>query len=164
MAGDIEIAGIRTRFADPKAALKDLQAFARSCGGWAQLLDAGHVVGRDHITSAHEHARRAIERGTNATGSIEMELLLYASGERQISRAIERMGVRAGRPSVAVLGGGVSLDDVRSRFGWTTDDSLLRPTRVKLRALGCSDTEIRTAGNRAVDMALERVARVDLVK
>lgn len=164
MADEIEIMGIRTRLTDPKAALSELQAFARSRGGWAQLLDAECVIGRDHMISAHEHARRALKEETNATVSLEMEFLLYASGERQISKAIAAVGVRAARPFVAVLGGGVPPGEVLSRLGWERDDRLVRPRPAKLKTLGFSDTEIRSAGDRAVDLVLERVARVDLIK
>jgi len=163
MAGDVEIVGIRTRLVDPKATLAELQAFARSRGGWAQLLDAGHVVGRDHLLSALEHARRAMDQGTNTTGSLEMEFLLYASGERQISKAIDLTGVRAGRPFVAVLGGPF-IADVLERFGWTRDDRFLGAGTVKLRNIGFAPAEIRSAGPAATDLVLERVARVDLIK
>ncbi len=164
MAGDIEIAGIRTRLADPKRALAELQTFARSRGGWGQLLDAAHVVGRDHLVAAHALAKRAFDRGTNATASMEMEFLLYASGERQISRAIEAAGVRKRRPFVLVVSGGVPADEVARTFGWTRDDALLRPTASKLRALGFTAKEVEASAGSAVDLALERTARVDLIK
>ena len=64
----------------------------RSKGGWGQILNPVSVFGRDHLVSALGHARRAIEERRNTTDSIEMEFLLYVSGERQISKAIEVAG------------------------------------------------------------------------
>jgi len=159
----IEIVGVRTRLADPKAALADLQAFARSRGGWAQILDADHVVGRDHLVSAYEHARRAMETSTNTTDSLEMELLLHASGERQIAKAIEVAGAKPSKPFVVVV---VAIDaaDVLRRFGWMRDDSVMKASIEKLRAIGFTASEIEAAGPSVLDLGLERVARVALRK
>ncbi len=164
MAGGIEVAGVRAGLDDPKAALAELQAFARSRGGWVQLLDAGGILGRDHVVSAFEHARRAFEQGTNTTGSLEMELLLYASGERQISKALAAVGVKARRPFVVACGRGLRAGEVLRRAGWRRDDGVLAAAPAKLRALGVSGAERRSAGPRAEDLILERVARVDLLK
>ncbi len=158
------IVGVRTRLDDPKEALARVQAFARSRGGWAQLLDAAHVMGTDHVRSAYDHARRAIERGTETTNSLELEVLLYASGEHQIARAIDRIGVKPRRPFVLVLGGGVRPEEVLGKFRWTPDDDVVRPSMRKLRALGFAAKEIETAGDAATDLVLELVARVDLLK
>ena len=163
MAGDIEVCGVRDGLPDPRAALADLRRFARSRGGWAQILDAGRVLGRDHVLSAFEHARRAFEQGTNTTTSIEMEFLLYASGERQISKAIEVAGLRAGRPFV-VVAEGLRVGDILRRFGWRRDDRVVKATPAKLRAFGFSKEEMRSAGASVAALVLERVARVDLIK
>jgi len=161
---EIEIVGVRTPLRDPKAAVAELRTFARSKGGWAQILDAGHVVGADHVISAFEHAHRAIERGSQKTNSLEVELLLYASGEHQISRAIERVGARAGKPFVLVVGGGLSAAEVLRRFKWSRDNGVFAANVQKLRAFGFNKTEIDSAGPRATDLILEKVARVDLLK
>src|SRR3989304_4798972 len=163
MAGGAENGGIPARGRGPQATPPRAGGGAPPRGGWAQLLDAGHVVGRDHLLSALEHARRAMDQGTNTTGSLEMEFLLYASGERQISKAIDLTGVRAGRPFVAVLGGPF-IADVLERFGWTRDDRFLGAGTVKRRNIGFAPAEIRSAGPAATDLVLERVARVDLIK
>ncbi len=105
-----------------------------------------------------------MDQGTNTTSSFEMELLLYASGERQVSKAIAAAGVKAGRPFVAVSGGGLRIRALLERFGWRTDDRVLAATPAKLRSLGFSKEEIAAAGASAPDLVLERVARVDLVK
>ena len=162
--GILEIIGIRGGLDDPKATLAELQEFVRARGGWAQIVDADHVAGREHVLSAVEHARRSIDRGLGASGKFELEFLLYLSGERQISRAIEAAGVRPGRPFVMILGDGPSAEEVLERFRWTSDASLIAPGLKKLRALGFSRAEIEAAGAAALDLPLERVARVDLLK
>ena len=160
----IEVIGVRGRLKDPKATLAEFQGFVRSRGGWGQLLDAGHVAGRDHILSAADHARRAIDRGLASSGTFELEFLLYVSGERQISKAIETAGVRPGRPFIAIVADGPDTREVLERFGWREDPSLIETSPAKLRALGFSKAEIEAAGERSADLVLEKVARVDLMK
>ena len=160
----IDVIGVRRGLRDPKATLAEFQGFVRSRGGWGQLLDADHVAGRDHVLSAADHARRAIDRGLASSGTSELELLLYVSGERQISKAIETAGVRTGRPFIAVVVGGPDSREVLERFGWRADPSVVETSPAKLRALGFSQTEIEAAGERSADLVLEKVARVDLMK
>ena len=164
MTVDLVIFGVRTPIADPKAVLADLRAYMHSKGGWAQILNPESVFGRDHLVSALGHARRAIEQGRNTTDSVEMEFLLYVSGERQISKAIEAAGAKAQQPFVVVIPGGESAEDVLLRFSWERDDKLLDPTGSRLRGAGFSTEEIESAGESARDLILERVARVDLIK
>ncbi|MCG7845347.1 MAG: hypothetical protein MIO90_07955, partial [Methanomassiliicoccales archaeon] len=57
------------------------------------LMDADKVCGPDHLESAVIHARRAFEQGTAASNTLGMEVMLYASGERQISKAKKKMGL-----------------------------------------------------------------------
>ena len=160
----IEIIGVRGGLKDPKATLAEFQDFVRTRGGRGQLLDAGHVAGRDHILSAANHARRAIDRGLASSGTFELEFLLYVSGERQISKAIETAGVRPGRPFIAVAADGPGSREVLERFRFRADPSLVETSPAKLRALGFSKAEIEAAGERSADLVLEKVARVDLMK
>jgi len=161
---DVVIVGVRRGLDDPRATVAEIQDFARSRGGWAQLADSEHVAGRDHVLSAVDHARRSMDRGLGASGRLELEFLLYLSGERQLSRAIDVAGVRPGRSFVAVVGDGPSRDELLERFQWTPDESLLPCNPKKLAALGFSKAEIESAGAMATDLALEKVARVDLLK
>ncbi len=164
MGDALVIFGVRTPISDPKAALEDLRAYARSTGGWAQILNPEAVLGRDHLSSAFEHARRAFEQGRNTTDSIEMEFLLYVSGERQISKALEVAGARARQPVVVAIASGGSAEDLLARYSWERDDALLEATLARLRRAGFSKEEIDSAGSNASDLILERVARVDLIK
>jgi len=163
MGDEPVVFGVRM-VADPKAALGRLQTTVRERGGWAQLFDAEAVLGRDHIVSAVHHAERAVAENRNTTGSLEMEILLYVSGERQISKAIAAAGARPGRPAVAVISGPLGAQEVLPALGWERDDSLLEPTPARLQSAGFSKKEIEAAGGNATDLILERVARVDLIK
>lgn len=67
-----------------------------------QAFDARYVVDRAHLERAVELAERERERGAAIADDPGVEILLYAAGRRQISRALE-MGVSAGECPVAVV-------------------------------------------------------------
>ena len=66
------------------SALKDLQS---RHGCIAQALDADLVVSERHIFFAAEKALAAFSEGRNIAKNRGMEIMRYASGERQIERA-----------------------------------------------------------------------------
>jgi len=130
------------------------------------LMDARMVFGRVHVESAVEHAARAFKRGTNVASSMMMEVLLYASGERQLSSAIEKMGVRDGTRQVAiVVSDRMKQKTILRELGISADDSVLGARAGRLTAFGV--TPKATSGvpkEKAADLALERVALVDIKK
>lgn len=128
-------------------------------GGDVVLLNPDLVCGRSHITSAVQHAERAFERKTNRSKNILTETILYAAGERQIGKALEKMRPipGSGKMAAAIFG----IEDLRlESIGMTRDDSLLEPSDEKLRRLGI----IPEPGISAEKLALEHVAAVDLLK
>ncbi len=133
------------------------------------MLDAELVFGREHILSAFEHAERAFRNGTNTAKTLGTEVLLYSSGERQISVAIGKMGIRDGSKRVAVA----ILDDLEDdriselleRLGLKRDDDVLLPGGKDLKAFGISEKELATVPEeKRYDLVLEKVALVDLIK
>lgn len=128
------------------------------------VLDGRAVFGTDHLSSAYYHASRAIREGRNTSDSVVMETLLYASGERQLSSAIRKMGVRQESEEVVVarLGGGeVDLGPGWERLPATPTDA----DREMYLAFGLTPEELGTVGrDRWPDLVLERVAAVDVVK
>lgn len=143
---------------------------------FVQLLDASFVCGLLHLEQAARLARRAFQRGTNSARDLGLELLLYASGERQLDRALAKMGVT---PRTATLAVCVLAKDERAdlanavaaaeaaltRLGWTRDDAILAASKDKAWRFGVTAAEIETVGEaRAADLVLERVALVDALK
>ncbi len=159
---DFEIVGGRIEAVEPSLLLGRLQSLRR---GRALALDAGMVCGREHLESAVEHARRAFDRGTNSANDIMMETMLYASGERQISKAREKMGVKEASGEVALILFGAHKQEVLLISGLTEDESVLVCTEDKLRRFGIGPRELEAAPpGMSVDLVLERVAFVDILK
>jgi KEOPS complex subunit Cgi121 len=130
------------------------------------LSESKVLAARLGIETALEHASRAFERGGNAATTKMLEVMLYASGERQLSSAIEKMGVKAATTRVAVVVSEQSkLADVFQSLDIERDDGVLEGDISKLAAFGIAKEEIETVGKeKACDLVLERVARVDLLK
>ena len=128
-------------------------------GGDAVLLDPDMVCGRDHIVTAVMHAERAFKNGTNRSKTLLTETILYAAGERQIGRAMEKMRPKeGGRGMVAVLFG---IGDPRlDMIGAERCDDLLEASPQKARNLGADMFD----GVSCEDAVLEHVAMTDLLK
>ena len=132
-----------------------------------QLFDAATVFSSDQLRSAAAHALRAKERGTMRTGSLAVEMLLYASGRRQIKEAMAVMGLTARTERVAAVllgpGAAASAPHLLNALG-------LAPLSEKegsggacaLERLGVSAKG--AAPEQMADLALEQVALLDIEK
>ena len=144
--------------------IKDLQS---RHGCVVQVLDAEKVVSERHISFAAEKAFDAFTQGRNIAKDAGMEILRYASGERQIERAL-CMGISDYTKRIALI-----LASFGSQKSWPDAADLSR--LVKLDGLGCSfsnmavreafnisSAEIEAVGEaRIEDLVIERVALAD---
>ena len=140
-----------------------------------QFLDAERVAGWQHLYFAALNALLAFISERKVSKSLAMEVILHASAQRQIRKAIELMGVKCKSANVAVVIIGESAETVRSalsvvsrRIGKDPDDAVLEITEEKAQvireAFGVTETELETVivnGNSKqalVDLIIERVA------
>lgn len=68
-----------------------------------QFFDADYIAGKPHLYFAVLNALKAFEQGRNISEKLEVEILLYASGKRQIDRAIEMIGIKPKTSKIALL-------------------------------------------------------------
>ena len=128
-------------------------------GGEVVLLDPEMVCGMDHILSAVMHAERALRNGTNRSKTLLTETILYAAGDRQIGRALEKMRPKDGKDEmVAVLFG--ICDPQLDRIGMVRCDGIIGASKEKAMNLGADLFD----GISCEDAALEHVAMTDLLK
>ena len=148
---------------EAKASMEEVLARASESSSEVLVMDGDMVFGADHVVSAHYHAAKATAEGRNASYSLAIETLLYASGERQLSSAIRKMAVGDGtrRVVLAVLEGPFEPGE-----GWSAlAPSEGVPDRERLARFGVSDREMSTVGeDRLQELVLERVAAVDVIK
>ena len=132
-------------------------------GGQVLFLDAGKIVGEDHLRSALLHARRAVANHTAACELLSLEVLVYASGERQISRAKEKMDpVPGGMLAIVIID--AQKEPELEREGLHREQRALLPTLSKALAFGLSTSEIEAAGGDWLNLTMEKVAMVEVLK
>jgi KEOPS complex subunit Cgi121 len=157
--------------------LQKLLMFSKEKNIIIQALDANLVYSQDHLRSATEHAQRAFMNNTNATKSLALEILLYAAGERQIQKAIKKIGVKQGKHSIAFVLVDERkktsnrktydrvIDELLTIFHLTIDDKVLEGTIDTLTRFGLTKKEICTVPEQKYgDLILEKVAQVDIIK
>jgi KEOPS complex subunit Cgi121 len=144
--------------------IKDIQT---RHGCVVQALDADKVVSERHISFATEKAFAAFSQRRNIAKDTGMEIMRYASGERQIERAL-RMGISDCARRIALI-----LASLDGECSWPSNSDLSR--LVELDGLGCSfsDEAVKETFNitreemeavgegRIEDLVIERVALAD---
>jgi len=139
--------------------------FSSVNGVIVQLFDADAIAGEAHLRSAAMHALRAFERKSTRSSSVGMEMMLYASGRRQIRDAIKTVGVQDATRKIAavVLGKGASrkCDALMVALGMkklteaAASGGERAIERLKIPSKGVPKEKLR-------DLALEQVAMLDI--
>ena len=145
-------------------AIRDLQS---RHGLIVQALDADKIAGQKHIHFAVEKALSAFSEQRNIAKDAGMEIMRYASGERQIERALF-MGIsdRTERIALVLAGSG-------SECSWPDASELSRIVELDgrscsfcakavIEAFNISSEELRAVGKERIeDLVIERVALAD---
>jgi KEOPS complex subunit Cgi121 len=146
------------------SAINDLQ-FRHGC--IVQVLDAEKVAGERHIRFAAKKALAAFSEHRNVAKDAGMEIMRYASGERQIERALfMRISDSTERIALVIAGDA-------SRCNWPDASELsliIEPdakgcsfcAKAVKEAFNISSEELRIVGEERIeDLVIERVALVD---
>lgn len=102
--------------------------------GKFQVMDAGCLLGEDHVRFACFEALRSFKSGQNLTASLPMEMLVRAACTTQISEAIARVGVKKGCREVvlvAVEADQEAVSEAVALLGGKVSPSPLKPTPAK---------------------------------
>lgn len=131
-----------------------------------QALDADKLAGKEHIRFAVEKAMNSFKAGTNIANDLAKEIMLYASGTRQISKAM-RLGIHKGENNIALVAVGEETD--LSAFNEIKPKPVLEYNESKKEAVmevfNITDEEIEAVGKEKIpELVLERVALVDVIK
>jgi tRNA threonylcarbamoyladenosine modification (KEOPS) complex Cgi121 subunit len=171
----VEIAGFRN------VGVKDTEEFVKAArrelpkGACVQFFNAGLVASWQHLYFAVLNALLAFKNGRSISKSLAMEVMLYASAQRQIRKAIDFVGVKCAVVDVAVVIIGESAESVEAllsavseHIGKTPDDAVLEISKEKAErireAFGVTETELGAvlekdnSADALVDLVIERVA------
>jgi KEOPS complex subunit Cgi121 len=136
-----------------------------------QFFDANHIAGNQHLYFAAVNALDAFEKKANISNNLAVEALLYASAQRQITKAVELLGLKQGSTQLAAL---VLTDDpakteeytelVTKIVTGTRNDDVLELTEQKMGIIKelfeISETEFES---KLENKDLEKQALVDLI-
>lgn len=161
--------------------IPDLSGFLKSVGSIAsendvtiQGLNADLIAGERHLHFAVGKALRATAAGRNIANDPGIEIMRYASGERQIERSFS-IGLRKGENNaVFVLLGKIdnlvlALSALKKLIIEKPCSELLAYSDSKrqgiLSVFGITDAEIEASGEEHIpELVIERVALADFVK
>ena len=171
----VEITGFKN--VHVKDAEKFLQAVRNGMPEEAevQLFDADLIASWQHLYFAVLNALMAFRTGRNISKSVAVEVMLYASAQRQITKAIELIGVKKTTANVAVVVVSKATESVKRALaaivncvGVEPDETVLELSTRKVqrirRAFAVSDLELETvaseggAAEALIDLVVERVA------
>ena len=140
-----------------------------------QFFDAELVATWQHLYFAVLNALLAFRNERNISKSVAMEVILYASAQRQIRKAIQLVGVKRDSANVAVVIIGENPDSVKAvlsavskRVGAEPDETVLGLTKEKThrirKAFEISANELEAvmeeenADKALVNLVIERTA------
>jgi KEOPS complex subunit Cgi121 len=125
-----------------------------------QAIDAKIIVCDEHATFAAKKAMLAIQEGRNAARDPGIEILRYASGSRQIERAM-KAGVTSATNRIALIVVGDIPEGLDDLIEFDGIGARYDPQLVKT-AFQITDEELEAVGpGRLADLVIERVALVD---
>ena len=168
-----KIIGAKGNIQDVNFFLKEISSLSKKYDIVIQVFNADLVYGEDHLSSAVEHAMRSFKNQMNSLNSLPLEMLLYASGERQIQKAIEKIGIKNGNQKIAFIfmmdnNRKISDDEVEhvlSSLNLKREDKVLEGDVDTLKRFGINEDELSTIPETKYgDIILEKVALVDIIK
>ncbi len=171
----IEITGFRdAKIIDVKAFLETIRRkLPPECE--IQLFDADLVATWQHLYFAVLNALTAFETKRNLSKSIAVETALYASAQRQISKALAKIGVTSKTENIAAIAlsenAGVAesgAEAVSKKLGKKPDETVLELTAQKTKRIRqlfeISEAELGVISGKdktkqaLIDLVVERLA------
>lgn len=145
--------------------LHKLNKIAKEKNLTLQALDADKIAGEEHIRFAVEKAINSFKTGTNIANDLSKEIMLYAAGTRQISRAV-KLGIHKGENNIVIVAVGeaqvLGFDEIRPEPVLAYNES---KKEALMKTFGITNEELEAAGEEKIpDLVLERVALVDVIK
>ena len=102
---NVEILGFTGEIESIPKTLEQVDKIKDSCCdvGIIQLMNADAIAGKEHLQHGIIHAMNAFKRGDNLAKDLGIEILLRTSGQRQISKAFDILGLKEGNMNIAVV-------------------------------------------------------------
>lgn len=79
-----------------------------------QFFNADLIASWEHLYFSILHSIKSFKQGRNLSSNLDLEILLYASGQRQIKVAIKELGIGLEIKNIALIIYGNSVDNVKN--------------------------------------------------
>ncbi|MHA1301428.1 MAG: KEOPS complex subunit Cgi121 [Candidatus Helarchaeota archaeon] len=112
----ILISGISDMRIDYKSIEKQIEKICKVENVIIQFFNAKLIADWEHIYFSVVHALKSFKQGRNLSNNLDLEILLFASGQRQIKVAINEFGIGSETSEVVLLIIGYSKDSIREIF------------------------------------------------
>jgi KEOPS complex subunit Cgi121 len=146
-----------------------------------QFFDAELVAGQEHLFFAALNSLKTFKNGANISNNLSVETILFASAQRQITKAIKLIGVKSTSSKVVVLIIGKTEEEVSETLETVSrvvpgnrDDDVIDLNRDKITRIrnlfDVSDLELetmlrdRSEAEALVDLVIERIALLAIKK
>lgn len=141
----IEIAGFKAKITDIQETLETINNLTSRCCSRCiiQLMDADGIAGKKHLLHGIIHSINAFNRGENLANDIGIEICIRLSAQRQISKALDILGLKKGEMNIAAVFINCPdyfVDELANVF--YMDDSVLNPNNNLKEVYNISDKEL----------------------
>lgn len=133
----IEIAGFKANIENIQETLEKIDKIKNSCCNCTiQLMDANAIAGEKHFIHGIIHGLLAFKRKNNLANDLGIEICLRISAQRQISKALNILGLKTGEMNIAIVLVNCPdyfIDELSIMF--IRDDSVLKPNDLILKEI-----------------------------
>ena len=157
---EIDIFGASGQIGDIQDILPIISGLEKEHESTIQLFRADRIFGKEHLQTAVELAIRSWDSGNARAKTLGMEILLYAAAERQISRAIDKLGIVPEATEFAIVTvGRIAPEEVLKAIDLQSAD-VLEPQGKDYSIFEITLEEIKMAS--IPELVLERMALSEL--
>ena len=148
MNSNIQIAGFKHNVNNFNDLMDKIKLINQNCT--VQLLNADGVAGFEHILHATVHAIKAFKRNENIAKDLGIEICVRASAQRQISKALDILGIKEGEMRICVVTVGCNInimDQLESLLDKRADEVINSDEKNLKQIYNISDEELETVGS-----------------
>jgi KEOPS complex subunit Cgi121 len=145
---NIQIAGFKHNVMNFNNLMKQINQISNDCT--IQLINAEGIAGYEHALHATLHAIKSFERNENIANDLGIEICVRASAQRQISKALDILGIKEGQMNICAVTVGCKDDTINKLEAILNkrDDNVLNADEIILKKIyQISDNELKTAGS-----------------
>lgn len=145
---NIQIIGFKHNIKDFRELINKTNEISKDCT--LQLLNADGIAGYEHILHATHHAIKAFEREENIAKDLGLEICLRASAQRQISKALDILGINEGEMNICAVAVDCReniINKLESLLDKRDNNVLESNEKILKKIYDISDEEVKSAGS-----------------